>query len=104
MKSALKMAAYTLGFLAVMQSAHAADCTQIMGNAESKEGVSVCSDGSVEVGGKIKDVSTHTPLGGPNGFPQETGRKAEETVHAVGAGVEHATHEVGKAFAKAFGW
>jgi hypothetical protein len=104
MKSVFRAAAYTLGVLAVVQSAHAADCTQIMGNPESKEGVSVCSDGSLEVGGKIKDVSMHTPLGGPNGFPQEAGRKTEETIQAVGKGAEHVTHEAGKAIAKVFGW
>jgi hypothetical protein len=38
--------------------AHAEDCTQIMGNPESKEGIAVCDGNSVEIGGKIKDVST----------------------------------------------
>jgi hypothetical protein len=75
-----------------------------MGNPESKEGVSVCSDGSVEIGGKIKDVSMHTPLGGQNGFPQKAGRDIEGAANKIGKGGEHLAHETGKALAKVFGW
>jgi hypothetical protein len=115
MRPTLQLIALTFGAFLVAQSAQADDCTQIMGNFESHEGVRVCKDGSVEIGGKIADVSTHTPLGGYNGFPQKAGRDiegaahavghgAEHAAHEVGKGAEHATHEVGKALAKAFGW
>jgi hypothetical protein len=104
MKMKLIVGASVLGAFLAMQTARAADCSQIMGNPESKEGVSVCNDGSVEVGGKIKDVSMHTPLGGENGFPQKAGRDIEGGVHAVGDGAEHVTHEAGKVLKRVFGW
>ena len=75
------------------QTAQAADCKQIMGNPESKEGVAVCNDNSVEIGGKIKDVSTHTPLGGQNGFFQKAGTDAQG-----------AAQRAGKFFSKTFKW
>jgi hypothetical protein len=96
MSRKLMITAGVLGAFLAMQTARAAECTQIMGNPESKEGVSVCNDGSVEVGGKIKDVSMHTPLGGENGFPQKAGHDIEDGVHAAGKAAEHITQETGK--------
>lgn len=96
MKTKLMVGAGVLGAILAMQTARAADCTQIMGNPESKEGVAVCDDNSVQIGGKIKDVSVRTPLGGENGFAQKAGRDIEDGAHAVGKGAEHVTQEAGK--------
>jgi hypothetical protein len=104
MRKKLMVTAGVLGAFVAMQTARAAECTQIMGNPESKEGVSVCNDGSVEIGGKIKDVSMHTPLGGENGFPQKAGRDIEHGVHTVGKGAEHIAQEAGKVLKKILPW
>src|SRR5579884_2610867 len=104
MKTKLMAAAAVLSVLSVVQTARAAECTQIMGNPESKEGVALCDDNSVQIGGKIKDVSMHTPLGGENGFFQKGGRDIEGGVHAVGKGAEHVTQEAGKVLQKIFRW
>lgn len=97
MRPAFKTIAFlgAFGTLVGVQSAKAADCHQVMGNFESHEGVSYCDDGSVEVGGKIKDVSTHTPLGGKNGFFQKAGRDGQGVVQRANQNFKGAMHAIG---------
>jgi hypothetical protein len=105
MRSTFKLFVFAFATLLVMQAAARAEgCTQIMGNPESKEGIAVCDGNSVEIGGKIKDVSTQTPVGGKNGFFQKAGSDGEAAVRGAGQGIEHGAHELGKVFSNAFGW
>lgn len=66
----------------------------------------ICNDGtaSIGVGGPIKDVDVAHPVGKGDAFLPKAGRDAQRVVQDVGHGAEHATHEVGKAAAKIFGW
>jgi hypothetical protein len=105
MRSTLKVIGLTFGALFMLQTAYADDgCTQIMGNPETKDGVKVCNDGSVEVGGQIKDTSMETPLGKGDAFVPKAGRDIEGAAHAVGHGVEHLGGEINKIGQQIFGW
>jgi len=83
-------------------------CQTHLNTDKGEGGVQVysCKDGEggISVGGPIKDVDWDHPVGKGDAFLPKAGRDAQTVVQDVGHGVEHATHEVGKFFSKAFGW
>jgi hypothetical protein len=101
------------GGAAVAQTANSGDpngqsCQNHVNTDKGEGGVQVysCKDGEggIGFGGPIKDVDVQHPVGKGDAFLPKAGRDAQTVVQDAGHGVEHATHEVGKALSKAFGW
>jgi hypothetical protein len=110
--AAMLAAVLVAGGTAIAQTAggdqNGQNCRNHVNTDKGEGGVQVysCKDGEggIGFGGPIKDVDRDHPVGKGDAFLPKAGRDAQTVVQDVGHGVEHATHEVGKALSKAFGW